>query len=86
MLFALEEGASFWNQALTWKIFFCSTVSAFTLSFCLSLYHGEPGVLSSAGLLNFGSFGSVSSFYQALCTIYIKKIVIITIIYMFSLT
>ncbi|XP_022706969.1 H(+)/Cl(-) exchange transporter 7-like isoform X3 [Varroa jacobsoni] len=58
VLFALEEGASFWNQALTWKIFFCSTVSAFTLSFCLSLYHGEPGVLSSAGLLNFGSFGS----------------------------
>ena len=61
VLFSLEEGASFWNQALTWRIFFCSTVSAFTLSFCLSIYRGEPGVLSSTGLLNFGTFGSVSA-------------------------
>jgi chloride channel 7 len=32
VLFALEEGASFWNQALTWRIFLCSMVSYITLN------------------------------------------------------
>ncbi len=56
VLFSLEEGASFWNQTLTWRIFFCSMVSTFTLNLILSAYHLHPGQLSYAGLLNFGQF------------------------------
>lgn len=56
VLFALEEGASFWNQSLTWRIFFASLVSSFTLNTILSAYKGSPGDLSNPGLANFGLF------------------------------
>ncbi|KAG7302799.1 hypothetical protein JYU34_012776 [Plutella xylostella] len=54
VLFSLEEGTSFWNQALTWRTFFGTVVSTFTLNVALSAYHGHPGDLSFPGLLNLG--------------------------------
>ncbi|XP_022245786.1 H(+)/Cl(-) exchange transporter 7-like [Limulus polyphemus] len=60
VLFSLEEGASFWNQTLTWSIFFCSMISAFTLNLVLSAYHNHPGQLSYSGLINFGKFDNIS--------------------------
>ncbi|XP_054261984.1 H(+)/Cl(-) exchange transporter 7-like [Macrosteles quadrilineatus] len=60
VLFSLEEGASFWNQSLTWRIFFASIISTFTLNIVLSAYHGHPGDLTFAGLLNFGEFTKLS--------------------------
>ena len=36
VLFSIEEGASFWSQPLTWRIFFCSMISTTTLNFMLS--------------------------------------------------
>lgn len=59
VLFSLEEGSSFWNQNMTWRIFFCSMVSAFTLNVVLSAYHGQIGQLAYDGLLNFGKFPDI---------------------------
>ncbi|XP_017272225.1 H(+)/Cl(-) exchange transporter 7 isoform X2 [Kryptolebias marmoratus] len=64
VLFALEEGASFWNQMLTWRIFFASMISTFTLNFFLSIYHHKPGELSNPGLINFGRFESETMAYN----------------------
>ncbi|KPP61495.1 H(+)/Cl(-) exchange transporter 7-like, partial [Scleropages formosus] len=58
VLFSLEEGASFWNQMLTWRIFFASMISTFTLNFFRSIYNGNPGELANPGLINFGQFES----------------------------
>ncbi|XP_062875096.1 H(+)/Cl(-) exchange transporter 7 [Trichomycterus rosablanca] len=63
VLFSLEEGASFWNQMLTWRIFFASMISTFTLNFILSIYHGKAGELSNPGLINFGTFDMESVQY-----------------------
>ncbi|XP_037332478.2 H(+)/Cl(-) exchange transporter 7 isoform X1 [Pungitius pungitius] len=64
VLFSLEEGASFWNQMLTWRIFFASMISTFTLNFFLSIYHKKPGELSNPGLINFGRFETDSVDYN----------------------
>ncbi|KAK4874937.1 hypothetical protein RN001_014297 [Aquatica leii] len=56
VLFSLEEGTSFWNQSLTWRTFFASVISTFTLNVVLSTYHGVPGNLNYPGLLNLGQF------------------------------
>ncbi|XP_029658020.1 H(+)/Cl(-) exchange transporter 7 isoform X1 [Octopus sinensis] len=56
VLFSLEEGASFWNQALTWKIFFCSMMSTFTLNIVRSYIKQHPWELTYPGLINFGKF------------------------------
>ncbi|XP_044289630.1 H(+)/Cl(-) exchange transporter 7 isoform X1 [Varanus komodoensis] len=63
VLFSLEEGASFWNQFLTWRIFFASMISTFTLNSILSIYKGNPWDLSSPGLINFGRFDSTKMGY-----------------------
>ncbi|XP_055954224.1 H(+)/Cl(-) exchange transporter 7-like [Argiope bruennichi] len=65
-LFSLEEGASFWNQSLTWRIFFCSMISYFTLNSVLSEYYGYPGQLSYPGLVNFGKFENLDYSFKEL--------------------
>ncbi|XP_029432582.1 H(+)/Cl(-) exchange transporter 7-like [Rhinatrema bivittatum] len=64
VLFSLEEGASFWNQLLTWRIFFASMISTFTLNFVLSIYNNKPGDLSYPGLINFGRFDTKENGYD----------------------
>ncbi|KAJ5067242.1 chloride channel protein clc family member [Anaeramoeba ignava] len=59
VLFAMEEGASHWSSPLTWRVFFASMLSTFSLNFFLS-GAGEDkskwGQLSRPGLISFGSF------------------------------
>uniref|UniRef100_H3CC90 Chloride channel protein n=1 Tax=Tetraodon nigroviridis TaxID=99883 RepID=H3CC90_TETNG len=56
-LFSLEEGSSFWNQALTWKVLFSSMSAAFTLNFFRSgIRFNKWGSFQLPGLLNFGEF------------------------------
>ncbi|PAV60642.1 hypothetical protein WR25_14410 isoform B [Diploscapter pachys] len=55
-LFSLEEGASFWNQNLTWRMFFSAMISSFTVNWILSWFNGKSGWLSWTGLANFGVF------------------------------
>ncbi|XP_032904136.1 chloride transport protein 6 [Amblyraja radiata] len=56
-LFSLEEGSSFWNQALTWKVLFCSMSATFTLNlFRSGIRYGSWGSFQLPGLLNFGEF------------------------------
>ncbi|KAF7401475.1 hypothetical protein HZH68_007295 [Vespula germanica] len=59
VLFSIEEGTSFFNQSLTWRTFFASMITTFTLNIILSTYHGHPGDLSYPGLLNLGKFDSI---------------------------
>eukprot|EP01119_Soliformovum_irregulare_P023075 TRINITY_DN7_c2_g1_i2.p1 TRINITY_DN7_c2_g1~~TRINITY_DN7_c2_g1_i2.p1 ORF type:complete len:691 (-),score=162.65 TRINITY_DN7_c2_g1_i2:323-2395(-) len=60
VLFSIEEGASFWNQNLTWRSMFCSMVCSFILNVLLSGTSGHSwGLLSQPGLLSFGEFKDV---------------------------
>ncbi|KMQ87630.1 h+ cl- exchange transporter 7-like protein [Lasius niger] len=59
VLFSIEEGTSFFNQSLTWRTFFASMITTFTLNVILSAYHGHLGDLSYPGLLNLGKFESI---------------------------
>jgi chloride channel 7 len=56
----LEEGASFWNQSLTWRMVFTAMISTFTLNCFLSTFYGQAGWLSWNGLANFGVFDVTS--------------------------
>jgi chloride channel 7 len=57
VMFSLEEGSSFWNQEVTIRTFFCSTIATFTLSFFISGFAGSWGSFLNPGL-HFGSSGS----------------------------
>ncbi|KAL3077932.1 hypothetical protein niasHS_013461 [Heterodera schachtii] len=63
VLFSLEEGASFWNQSLTWRMVFTAMISTFTLNCFMSLFYKQPGILSWNGLANFGTFDEATNVY-----------------------
>ncbi|KAF3859882.1 hypothetical protein F7725_000137 [Dissostichus mawsoni] len=67
-LFSLEEGSSFWNQALTWKVLFCSMSATFTLNFFRSgINFNKWGSFQLPGLLNFGEFKCPDEDKNATC-------------------
>ncbi|XP_060562417.1 H(+)/Cl(-) exchange transporter 7-like [Ruditapes philippinarum] len=55
-LFSLEEAASFWSNALTWRVFFTAMIACFFTNLMLSIFHGTPLRLSSPGLVRFDVF------------------------------
>eukprot|EP00039_Didymoeca_costata_P010778 m.145977 g.145977 ORF g.145977 m.145977 type:complete len:819 (-) comp14959_c0_seq7:1138-3594(-) len=62
VLFSLEEGASFWNQALTWRVLFTSISTLLVMNTLVSgilkkgANGGGWGNLAKGGLIDFGSF------------------------------
>ncbi len=40
LLFSMEEVSSFWNQRLSWQIFFCAMISTFTTDLFNSAFTG----------------------------------------------
>eukprot|EP00045_Choanoeca_perplexa_P008383 m.77564 g.77564 ORF g.77564 m.77564 type:complete len:807 (-) comp14471_c0_seq1:58-2478(-) len=69
VLFSLEEGASFWNQKLTWRSLFCSMTALFVLRFLISGTEDHNwGRLASGGLLSFGQFFHLSSKQNRHCS------------------
>eukprot|EP00038_Savillea_parva_P026498 m.54657 g.54657 ORF g.54657 m.54657 type:complete len:832 (+) comp7545_c0_seq1:173-2668(+) len=64
VLFSLEEGSSWWNQGLTWRVFFAAMNASFWLNFLLSMFPKDGRMspdttLSNPGLLNFGKFSNM---------------------------
>lgn len=57
-LFAYEisRPSTFWSFGLTWKIFFCSSVSTFTLNVLQSIQRGETLSSFNSALVKFGEF------------------------------
>eukprot|EP01138_Halocafeteria_seosinensis_P001396 gb/GECG01001432.1/.p1 GENE.gb/GECG01001432.1/~~gb/GECG01001432.1/.p1 ORF type:complete len:1015 (+),score=100.27 gb/GECG01001432.1/:1-3045(+) len=60
VLFALEEGSSYWSKALTWRSFFCAIISTYVLDVFLSGMNEDSkwGELSAPGMFTFGDFNS----------------------------
>lgn len=59
VLFALEEGSSFWSRALTWRTFFCALIAAYTIQVGLSGLDSAGstwGQVTVAGTFSFGAF------------------------------
>lgn len=59
VLFALEEGASYWSKSLTWRSFFTAIISTYVLQLFLSGMNkdSEWGELATPGAFSFGDFG-----------------------------
>jgi chloride channel 7 len=55
ILFALEEGASYWGPSLTWRTFFCSMVALSTL-YVLNTIGSAFGKVGFNKLFSFGNF------------------------------
>lgn len=57
-LFAYEisRPSTYWSFNLTWKIFFCSSLSTFTLNLLVCFFHGHDLSITNAGLIKFGEF------------------------------
>lgn len=64
ILFALEEGTSYWSPSLTWRTFFCSMIALTTL-YILNTIGSAFGKVGFNKLFSFGNFvfeGGESSF------------------------
>lgn len=60
VLFTLEESASFWNNHITWRTFFCTLVTCYTL-FVVHSAGSWFGKLDQTFMFNFGEFYDLES-------------------------
>ena len=52
--FEISRSSSFWSFGLTWKVFFCSSISTFVLNILSNIRTGEDIRIVNAGLIKFG--------------------------------
>jgi H+/Cl- antiporter ClcA len=57
-IYEVSRPSTFWSFELTWKIFFCSSISTFVLNILHCLKKGEDLSITNAGLIKFGSYDS----------------------------
>ena len=57
-IYEVSRPSTFWSFELTWKIFFCSSISTFVLNILSCLKKGEDISITNAGLIKFGSYDS----------------------------
>ncbi|KAL3313271.1 H(+)/Cl(-) exchange transporter 7 [Cichlidogyrus casuarinus] len=62
LLFALEEGCSFLNPVIMWRILFSSMTSMFFLSFFKNAFRGNAFKFSPGGIISFGTFTFLESY------------------------
>jgi H+/Cl- antiporter ClcA len=55
-MYELSHPSTFWSFGLTWKIFFCSSISTFVLNILSCLRNGEDVSITNAGIIKFGSY------------------------------
>jgi chloride channel 7 len=54
--YEMTAPAVFWNFELCWKIFFCASISSFTLNILSALYEGKVDEIVNAASIKFGVF------------------------------
>lgn len=57
-IYEMSRPSTFWSFELTWKIFFCSSISTFALNILICLKKGADLSITNAGLIKFGSYDS----------------------------
>ena len=55
-MYEISRPDTYWSFALTWKIFFCSSISTFTLNILICIMRGKDLSITNAGLIKFGEY------------------------------
>ena len=55
-VYEISRPSTYWHFGLTWKIFFCSSISTFTLNLLSCINKGEDISITNAGLIKFGEY------------------------------
>lgn len=56
LAYEISKPSTYWSFDLTWKIFFCSSISTFSLNIFICLMKGEDLSITNAGLIKFGEY------------------------------
>ena len=56
LAYEISKPSTYWSFDLTWKIFFCSSISTFTLNLLICIMKGKDLSITNAGLIKFGEY------------------------------
>ena len=76
VLFALEEGASFWSTALTWRCFFCGMITIYTLY----VVRNTENLWGSADSTKMFSFGEFTSFRDGMANFSVWELLLFIVL------